>query len=81
MAEFFCVTCPVRYAGLGPSYEIGVFGMACEVLAIRQTVGGQLQVEIDPGPTIRLIEAPPLGDWLPGDSIPVDPATIPCAPP
>jgi hypothetical protein len=80
-AEFSCVTCPKPFVGFGPSYEIVVLDEACHVLAAFQPLGGHLQVEIDIGLPIKLIQAPPLGDWLPGDSASVDPATVPCAPP
>jgi hypothetical protein len=81
MAEFMCVTCPRPFGGIGTGYEIAVFDEACQLRARFRTPGGALQVAIDPGPTITLDVAPPLGDWLPGDSIPADPATIPCSPP
>jgi hypothetical protein len=79
-AEFVCVTCPIP---LGPAsgYEIAVLDASCRVQATYAVDGGALLVEIGPGPTIRLIPAPPLGDWMPGDSGPEDPARIPCSPP
>jgi hypothetical protein len=80
-AEFGCVTCPKPFVGFGSSYVVVVLDEACRVLAAFQPLGGQLQVEIDIGLPIKLIKAPPLGDWIPGDSPPADPATIPCAPP
>lgn len=80
MAEFLCVTCPRRFFGVGTGYEIAVFDEACQLRARFRTLGGNLLVAIDLGPTITLDPAPPLGDWLPGDSIPADPATIPCSP-
>jgi hypothetical protein len=80
-AEFSCVTCPKPFVGVGSGYEVVVLDEACRVLAAFQPLGGQLQVEIDIGLPIKLIQAPPLGDWLPGNSAPIDPATVPCAPP
>ena len=79
MAEFICVTCPEAFVGSGTSYEIAVLDESCHVRASLRTTGGKLLVDIDLGPTIRLIEAPPLQDWLPADSAPVDPAAVPCA--
>jgi len=79
MAEFICVTCPEAFVGFGTSYEIAVLDESCHVRASLRTTGGKLLVEIDLGPTIRLVQAPPLQDWLPGDSAPVDPTTVPCA--
>jgi hypothetical protein len=81
MAEFMCVTCPRPFGGIGAGYEIAVFDEACALRARFRTPGGELQVAIDLGPTITLVPAPPLGDWLPGDSAPVDPGTVPCSPP
>ena len=80
-AVFLCATCPVRFVGAGVAYEIVIFDEACQLRAVLRTFGGQMQVEIDPGPTIELVEAPPIGDWLPEDSPPVDPASVPCSPP
>jgi len=79
MAEFICVTCPEAFVGVGASYEIAVLDESCHVRATLRTTGGQLLVEIELGPTIRLVDAPPLQDWLPADSAPVDPAAVPCA--
>jgi hypothetical protein len=79
MAEFICVTCPEAFVGFGRSYEIAVLDEACHVRASLRTTGGKLLVDIDLGPTIKLVEAPPLQDWLPADSAPVDPASVPCA--
>lgn len=81
MAELICVTCAVSMVGSGTSYELAVVDESCQVRVVRRTVGGRLRLEIDPGPTFRLLEAPPPGDWLPTNSAPADPATIPCAPP
>ena len=81
MAEFICVTCPKPFVGSGAAYEIAVLDETCRVRAVHRTTGGQLLVEIDLGPTVRLVQAPPLGDWLPADSAPADPTTIPCSPP
>jgi hypothetical protein len=79
MAEFICVTCPTAFVGFGTSYEIAVLDESCHVRASLRTTGGQLLVDIDLGPAIRLVQAPPLQDWLPADSAPVDPAAVPCA--
>jgi hypothetical protein len=79
MAEFLCVTCPEAFVGFGASYEIAVLDESCHIRASLRTTGGKLLVDIDLGPTIRLVQAPPLQDWLPADSAPVDPATVPCA--
>lgn len=46
----------------------------------QRTIGGLWLIEIAPGPKIRLVEAPPLVDWMPADSPPTDPASVPCAP-
>lgn len=81
MAEFMCVTCPRPFGGIGAGYEIAVFDEACALRARFRTLGGQLQVAIDPGPTITLVPAPPIGDWLPGDSEPAGAGIIPCSPP
>jgi hypothetical protein len=81
MADFFCATCPVPFAHVGAAYEIAVLDESCQLRAAQRTIGGKLQVEIDLGPTIKLVEAPPLGDWIPGDSPPADPGSIPCSPP
>ena len=81
MAEFLCVTCPRPFLGAGAGYEIAVFDDACQQLANFQSRGGSLQVLIDLGPTIELVPAPPLGDWMPGDSPPADAGTVPCSPP
>jgi hypothetical protein len=81
MAEFLCVTCPRPFLGAGAGYEIVVFDEACRQLADFRSLGGSLQVVIDLGPTIELVPAPPLGDWIPGDSPPADAGTVPCSPP
>ncbi len=81
MAEFLCVTCPRPFLGAGAGYDIAVFDEACALQARFQTLGGLLLVAIDLGPTIELVPAPPLGDWIPGDSAPADAGTVPCAPP
>ena len=78
MAEFFCVTCPIQFEGAGGSYEIAILDESCNVRSRERTTGGNLLIEIDPGPVIKLVDAKPLGDWLPGDSAPADPAGIPC---
>ena len=80
MAEFLCVTCPVPFVGLGSQYEIAVLDEACVVVDRFQTGGGQWLVEID-ARTTSLVAAPPLGDWMPGDSEPVSLASVPCLPP
>jgi hypothetical protein len=77
-AEFVCVTCPVPYASRAGPYEIVLLDERCRVVATLPTAGGHLLLEIDPGPTIRLGVAPPLGDWLPGDSMPLEVADVPC---
>lgn len=79
MAVFVCVTCPRPFVSAA-YYEIAVFDERCQLRGAYRTVGGQLQVEIDPGPILRLVPAPPLGDWIPADSTPAEPATIPCTP-
>ncbi len=81
MAQFMCVTCPRAYGGLGTGYEIAVYDEACAVRARFQTLGGPLLVEIDLGPTIELVPAPPLGDWMPENSLPADAGTVPCSAP
>lgn len=81
MAEFICVTCPTPFTGSSAGFIVAVFDESCVVRGGFQTPGGQRLVEIELGPTIRLIEAPPLGDWLPADSTAADPATVPCPPP
>jgi hypothetical protein len=80
-AEFLCLTCPVPIAENVLGYEIAVLDDSCVVVARHQVVGGELLLEIDPGPVVRLGPAPPLGDWLPGDSAPLDRASVPCPPP
>jgi hypothetical protein len=80
-AEFLCVTCPQPLPGIGPTYDLAVLDGSCQVREAFRTVGGPWQIEIDPGPTVKLIPAPPLGDWLPADSDPAEPTTIPCSPP
>ena len=80
LAEFLCVTCPVPYDGSGPGYDIAVLDESCVVRGVFQAGEGQWLVEIDFGkPT--LVAAPPLGDWMPGDSMPATPASVPCLPP
>jgi hypothetical protein len=79
MAEFICVTCPEAFVGFGASYEIAVLDESCHVRASLRTTGGKLLVDIDLGPSIRLVQAPPLQDWLPADSAPTDAAAVPCA--
>ena len=69
------------FVATGSDYDLVVLDESCHVRARYQTHGGQLLIEIDPGPAIRLVQAPPLGDWMPGDSPPADPAGIPCSPP
>ena len=81
MAEFICVTCAVPFGGSGESYEIAVLDETCQVRAVHQAPGGQLLVEIDLGPKVTLVQAPPLGDWMPVDSAPADPSRVPCYPP
>ena len=78
-AEFLCVTCPVPFSGVGPSYEIAIFDEQCELRAREHTTGGNLEVAIELGPLISLVPAPPVIDWVPGDSPPADVATVPCA--
>jgi|SRR6187402_671568 len=80
-AEFVCVTCPNAFRGIGSGYEIAVFDEACDLHGHFRTLGGRLQVAIDLGPTITLVPAPPLGDWMPADSLPAEPGTVPCSPP
>lgn len=77
-AEFLCVTCPVPFGGSGPSYEIAVFDEECRLRAREHAQGGSLQVAIDLGPRISLVAAPPVIDWIPGESPPMDPAQVPC---
>ena len=81
MAEFICVTCPDPFVHSGSGYAIAILDESCEIRATYQVDGGPLLVEIDPGPTLSIGQAPPLGDWLPGDSPPAEPASIPCTPP
>jgi hypothetical protein len=81
MVEFMCVTCPRPFVGAGAGYEIVVLDESCAVRARQRTVGGHLLFEIDLGPTFELIPAPPIGDWMPVDSLPADVASIPCRPP
>jgi hypothetical protein len=78
-AEFLCVTCPVPFTGVGPSYEIAIFDEQCQLHAREHTKGGNLQVAIELGPLISLVPAPPILDWVPGDSPPADVAQVPCA--
>jgi hypothetical protein len=80
-ATFSCVTCPVPFGGTGPSYDIAVLDESCRMVAKHQATGGELLLEIDIGPVVKLVEAPPLQDWMPEDSAPADPATVPCASP
>jgi hypothetical protein len=81
MAEFLCVTCPEPFVGSGSGYEIAVLDEACGVRATYRVDGGPLLVEIDLGPTFKIVQAPPIRDWMPADSPPADPATVPCVPP
>jgi len=81
MAEFFCATCPVPFVGSGASYEIAVFDESCQLRAVHRPLGGKLLLEIDLGPTFKLIQAPPLRDWLPEVSTPAEPASVPCSAP
>ncbi len=81
MAEFICATCPAPFSGSTAGFIVAVYDESCVVRGGFQTPGGQRLVEIDPGPTVRLVEAPPLQDWLPADSVAADPATVPCPPP
>ena len=78
-AEFLCVTCPQPFGGSGPSYEIAVFDEQCQLHAREHTQGGNLQVAIDLGPRITIVPAPPVIDWMPGESAPIDAAQVPCA--
>jgi hypothetical protein len=78
-AELLCVTCPVPFSGSGPSYEIAVFDEQCQLHAREHTPGGSLQVAIELGPRITIVPAPPVIDWVPGDSPPIDAAEVPCA--
>ncbi|MEZ0240673.1 MAG: hypothetical protein ACAH65_07745, partial [Chloroflexota bacterium] len=80
MAEFLCVTCPVPFVGSGPAYEIAVLDESCVVLNRFQTGEGQWLVEIDAGRP-SLGAAPPIGDWMPGDSEPLSRERVPCLPP
>lgn len=80
-AEFLCVTCPQPLPGIGPTYDLAVLDATCQVREAFRTVGGSWQIEIDLGPTFKLIPVPPLGDWLPADSAPADLSMIPCSPP
>ncbi|MGZ5408337.1 MAG: hypothetical protein ACXWDG_11210 [Aeromicrobium sp.] len=81
MAEFLCVTCPTPFAGSEAGFVIAVFDESCSVRGGFRTPGGHRLVEIDLGPVVRVIEAPPLQDWLPADSIEANPANVPCVPP
>ena len=80
-AEFICVTCPEPFVGSGSGYEIAVLDESCRLQARYRVEGGALLVEIDLGPTLQIIPAPPLLDWMPEDSSAADPANIPCGPP
>jgi len=80
MAEFICVTCPEPIRSVS-GYAIAILDESCRLQATYRVDGGSLLVEIDLGPTLRIVEAPPIRDWLPGDSAPVDPAMVPCVPP
>lgn len=80
-AEFLCITCPQPLPGIGPTYDLAILDASCQVRWAFQTVGGNWQVEIDPGPTVKLIPAPSLGDWMPSDSGPADQVAIRCTPP
>jgi hypothetical protein len=81
MAEFICVTCPTPFAGSSAGFIVAVYDESCVVRGGFQTPGGHRLVEIDLGPTVSITDAPPLQDWLPGDSLAADPATVPCVPP
>ena len=81
MAEFICVTCAEPFVRSGTGYEIAVLDESCGVRATYRVEGRPLLVEIDPGPTVRIVPAPPIRDWMPADSPPADPTSIPCAPP
>ena len=81
MAVLMCVTCPVPLAGIGASYDIAILDKACAVQAALRTPGGHLRWEIGPGPQFSLAPAPTGGDWIPGDSEPAKPGTVPCTPP
>jgi hypothetical protein len=81
MAEFFCVTCPSAFQGSVEGYDVAILDESCGLRFAERTLGGQLIVEIDPGPTIRISPAQPLGDWLPGDSPPLEATRVPCPPP
>jgi hypothetical protein len=80
MAEFICPTCPEPFVGSGAGYEITILDESCGVLAVYEVDGGRFLVEIDPGPILGIVPAPPLADWLPEDSPPVDPAGMSCHP-
>jgi hypothetical protein len=82
-AEFICVTCPEPFIGTGShGYELAVLDESCRLLEFAGGVaGGSLLVEIDPGPTITIDDAPPLGDWMPADSTPAPLGNVPCSPP
>lgn len=81
MAELLCLTCPEPFNASGPSYELVVVDEACKVMSVNRTLGGDLWLEIDPGPIVRLGEAPPPGDWIPSESPPMEASTPPCATP
>ena len=81
MATFICVTCPEPFVRSGSGYEISVLDASCAVRGRYRVDGGPLLVEIELGPTFRIVDAPPLGDWMPEDSPPSDPASVPCFPP
>ena len=81
MAELLCVTCPVPLARPAASYDIAILDEACAVRSARRTAGGALRWAIEIGPRFSLDAAPTGGDWIPGDSAPADPGSVPCAPP
>ena len=80
-AEFICVTCAVPFVGTGYGYTVAVLDERCNLLDFTGIFGGDVLIEIEPGPTIRLVDAPPLGDWMPTDSTPAPMSEVPCPPP
>ena len=79
MAEFICVTCPTPFVGSRSGYDILVLDTTCQVKGRYRTDGGQLLVDINIGPTVSLVKAQPITDWLPAESAPIDAAEVPCA--
>lgn len=71
MAELVCLTCSTPF-GRGPRYDIVLLDDACRLISEFHTVGGDLSLEIDPGPSVALQAAPPPSDWMPADSPPMD---------